>query len=331
MDHPPLDVTVTRDPVVESRHRVDAVIAGPEGVVTSWGQADRPTLARSGLKLVQALPLVRTGAADRFGLSPEELTLACSSHNGEPAHIERVTAWLKRIGLDESALECGPALPRPESALVEHLQAGGQSTRVAHNCSGKHTGFLTVARHLGVDPGGYVEPDHPVQVLVTEALSELCQVDVSDQQPGRDGCGIPTWAVPLAALAGAMARLVQPTGARPALAPETVTAAGRLVEAVAPRAWWLSGTGRHEVEVADQATEPVVLKAGAEGVFMGALPGQGLGIAVKAADGAARAAEVGISAVLAHLGALPSSAVDQVVHNSQGLAVGSISTSPVVC
>lgn len=327
MDHPPLDVTVIRDPVVESRHRVDAVVAGPDGVQSVWGQAERPTLARSGLKLVQALPLIRTGAADRFELSPEELTLACSSHNGEPAQIGRISAWLERIGLDEMALECGPALPRPESALVEHLRAGGGPSRVFHNCSGKHTGFLTVARHLRVDPSGYVEPDHPVQELVAEALSELCRVDLTPQQPGRDGCGIPTWSVPLAGLAGAMARLVRPDESDP----ETRAAANRLIGAVTPRAWWLSGTGRHEVEVAEVATEPVVLKAGAEGVFMGALPERGLGIAVKAVDGAARAAEVGVSAILAHLGALPSSSVDQVVHNSQGLAVGSVSTSPVVC
>jgi L-asparaginase II len=313
-------ISVTRDPAVESVHHVDAVVAGPDGTELIWGDGRRPTVARSGLKPIQALPLVRTGAADRYGLGGDELALACASHNAEPAHVATVLAWLDRLGLGPDALECGPALPRLDEDLAAHHRAGGGPEAICNNCSGKHAGFLTVALHLGVDPAGYIEPDHPVQRLVTEATAELCRVDLAGQIPGRDGCGIPTWSIPLADLAGAMARLVRPA----ALAPSWAEPARRITGSVLPRPWWISGRGRHEVAVAELATEPVLLKAGAEGVFLGALPQRGLGLAVKAADGASRAAQVGVSAVLAHLGALPAEAVAQPVHNVVGRVVGSI-------
>lgn len=269
---------------------------------------------------MQGLPLVRTGAADRFGLSDDELALACASHSGEPRHVETVRAWLGRIGLSEDALSCGAALPLEHDELTAHIRAGRGLEAACNNCSGKHAGFLTVARHLGADPEGYIEPDHPVQGLVTEAISELCRVDLAGQTPGRDGCGIPTWSVPLASLAGGMARLGRPD----TLPSSWAQAAGRITAAVGPRPWWISGTGRHEVNVAAVATEPILLKGGAEGVYLGTLPERGLGIAVKAADGAARAAQVGVSAVLAHLGAIPCDAVAQEVRNAAGRVVGSI-------
>ncbi len=330
-----MKISVTRGSVVESLHHVDGVVVGPGGPPLAWGDPDRPTLARSGLKLVQALPLVRSGAADRFELSPEELVLACASHSAEPGHVEAVATWLDRIGLEPTDLECGAALPRVPDQLGRHLASGRGPEAIFNNCSGKHAGFLTLARHLGVDPAGYIQPEHPVQELVTGAIEVACGVGVADQTPGRDGCGIPTWSVPLVGLARSMAALAAGAGdgdpaggdSTPASSwpdPSWGEAATRVVDAVAPRPWWISGTDRHEVVMAGHATEPLVLKAGAEGVFMGALPERGLGFAVKAADGAARAAEVAVAAVLAHLGALPGEAVAQPVHNVAGLVVGSI-------
>lgn len=313
-------ISVTRDPVVESVHHVDAVVADQAGTRLTWGDADRPTLARSGLKPIQALPLIRTGAADRFMVSDDELALACASHNAEPGHVSAVEGWLARIGLAPSDLECGPALPRITNDLTAHLRAGRGQEPICNNCSGKHAGFLSVAQHLGIDHRGYLEPAHPVQRLVSEAISEFCRVDLSGQTPGRDGCGIPTWSIPLSDLAGAMARLVDPVD----LDGSWAEPARRLAAVLPSRAWLMSGTDRHEVVVAGRATEPVIIKAGAEGVFMAALPERGLGLAVKAADGAARAAEVAISSVLAHLGALPGDAVAKPVTNVAGLVVGSV-------
>lgn len=313
-------ISVTRDPVVESIHHVDAVVADARGPQLVWGDPDRPTLARSGLKPIQALPLVQTGAAERFELSDDEMVLACASHNAEPGHVSTVEAWLARIGLGPEALECGPALPRGDDDLAEHFQAGRGPEAIFNNCSGKHAGFLTVAKHLGVDHRGYLEPEHPIQQLVTEVVSAFCRTDLAGQVPGRDGCGIPTWSLPLAELAGAMARLVTPGS----VDPRWDLATARVTAAVPSRAWWISGTGRHEVELADRASEPILTKAGAEGVFMAGLPERGLGVAVKAADGAGRAAQVALSAVLAHLGVVPTDAVTKPVTNVAGRVVGSV-------
>ena len=315
-----MQIEVSRGPVVESVHHVDAVVVGTDGPRLVWGDGTRPTVPRSAVKFLQAIPLLRTGAADRFGVDDDELALACSSHSAEPAHVAAARAWLARIDLDERALACGPDLPIDESARIAHVRSGGVPEPVFNCCSGKHAGFLAVCRHLGFDHDGYVEPDHPVQRLVGEAVAEFCRFDVADQEPGRDGCGIPTWAIPLDHLAGAMARLVTPAG----LTGSTAAAAARLVAAIPSRAWWVSGTGRHEVEVTALADEPVLIKAGAEGVFLAGLPRRGLGMAVKAVDGSSRAAELGVSTVLAHLGVVPVDATRRPVCNKAGAVVGTM-------
>lgn len=314
---------MTRGPWVESAHRVDAVVVGPDGPRLIWGDGTIPTIPRSAVKFLQALPLLRSGAAERYGVDDDELALACASHSAEPGHVAVLRAWLDRIGLEEEVLACGPDLPIDEAARHAHLRAGGGPLPILNGCSGKHAGFLTVCRHLGLDPAGYIEPDHPVQALVTEAIAELCCFDLEDQAPGRDGCGIPTWAVPLDHLAAAMARLVDPGG----LTGPTAAAARRLVDATPSRAWWMSGTGRHEVEVTGRAREPVLIKGGAEGVYLAGLPERGLGVAVKAADGASRAAQLGVSTVLAHLGVLPTEAARRPVRNKAGTVVGTMAAS----
>jgi L-asparaginase II len=315
-----MQISATRGPVVESVHHVDAVVADVDGARLVWGDGGRPVIARSALKFLQALPLLRTGAGDRFGVSDDELALACSSHSAEPAHVEAARGWLARIGLDEGALECGPDLPIDDAARIAHLRSGGGPLPVLNGCSGKHIGFLTVARHLGLDHEGYIEPDHPVQAQVTEAIAEFCRHDLGDQRPGRDGCGIPTWAIPLDRLAASMARLVASDG----LIGASAAAAGRLVDTIPSRSWWVSGTGRHEVAVVALAAEPLLIKSGAEGVFLAGLPHRGFGVAVKAADGAGRAAQIGVSTVLAHLGVLTPDAARRPVRNKAGVVVGEL-------
>ncbi|MEM7324717.1 MAG: asparaginase [Actinomycetota bacterium] len=314
-------IVVTRGPVAESEHRVHGVIADVNGPRAVWGDRTRAVIPRSAIKFIQAVPLVRTGAAKRFNVTDIELALACSSHSGEAAHVDAVRAWLARIGLDESALECGPDDP-----IAGPGDRVGLSPEPIYNCcSGKHTGFLTVARHLGMDHRGYIEPDHPVQKLVTEAIEDVTGVDLSNQTPGRDGCAIPTFAIPLIDLATAMARLTGPERLSPELrASGTDEAARRLIEAPNGRQFWISGTGRHEVFLGDAVAEPLMVKAGAEGVFMAALPERGIGLACKAEDGGQRAAQAGISAMLAWVGALAEDRVAAAVHNKSDDLVGHI-------
>lgn len=318
-------IVVTRGPVEESEHQVHGVISDLTGPVAVWGDQDRSVIPRSAIKFIQAMPLLRTGAAAHYDVSEIELALACSSHSGESAHVDAVRAWLSRIGLDETALECGPDMPIAGAGDRPNLTP----EPIYNCCSGKHAGFLTVAQHLGIDHRGYIEPDHPIQQLVTEAIQDLTGRDLSGQIPGRDGCAIPTFAIPLTDLARSMARLTRPD----ALAPELVErgtdiAATRLMDAPNGRQFWISGTGRHEVFLGEAITEPLMVKAGAEGVYMAALPERGIGFACKAEDGASRAAEVAISAMLSWAGALPAERVAKDVTNKSDDTVGAI-TVPV--
>lgn len=284
----PLTVELWRGPHAESRHVVHAVVADAAGsVVRSWGDPDRLTHPRSAVKPLQALPLVETGAADAFGLGSVELALACASHNGEPNHVTAVEDWLARIGCTVADLECGT-----EQA---HLDLDPGATAARNNCSGKHVGFLTVARHLGVDTAGYIRPEHPVQELVRATLAETTRTALDLAHAGIDGCGIPVHPMPLHAIATAAAGFGSPTG-WPGVRAE---AARRLAAAMVAQPWYVAGTGRLCTDLLAAAGGDVVVKVGAEGVQLAALPGLGLGVAVKAEDGSRPASEVGLGHVLA--------------------------------
>lgn len=313
-----LTIEVHRGDIIESVHHVNAVVASAEATVDAWGDASAPTIARSAIKSVQAIPLITSGAADSFSLTDSELGLACASHNAEPRHIDAVAAWLDRIGLDERALECGPSRPIGEAA-ADGLIADGQAFRPIHNCcSGKHTGFLSIAQHVGFDPSGYISLDHPVQKMVTDAVEAFTGLTLDGARRGVDGCGIPVFAIPVENLARAMARLANPIG----VPDDMATAAKRLAAALPSESFWVSGTDRAEMEIAEAATEPIVAKTGAEGVFMAALPERGIGIALKAHDGARRAAEIAIGAVLHRLGAVAKPILQPPVTNTLGDHVG---------
>ena len=282
----PLLVELVRLPLAESSHRVHAVVVDPAGeVVRAWGDPERLTHPRSSVKPLQALPLVETGAADAFGLSQVQLALACSSHNGEPRHVEEVDAWLARIGCTVEDLECG-------------AQAGRGPTPSGNNCSGKHVGFLTVARHLGVDPKGYTRPDHAVQRLVTTALAETTGTKLDPALAGTDGCGIPVHPVPLRSIAFAAARF----GAAPeSWSADRADAARRLAAAMVAEPWLVAGTDRLCTDLLADGAGDVIVKDGAEGVQFAALPRLGLGIAVKAEDGSVPASEIALGHVLAEV------------------------------
>jgi L-asparaginase II len=290
----PLLVEVTRGAMVESRHAVAFAAVDASGRRVAWrGEVEAPVYARSAVKGLQALPLLETGAAERWGLSDAEIALACASHNGEPRHVAAVLAWLARIGLSAGDLECGSHLPYHEPSAAVLIRAGQGPTPAHNNCSGKHAGFLSTARHKGEPSKGYIAADHPVQRRVTRALEEMCGADLSRAPVGIDGCGIPTIGIPLEKLALGMARLADPSG----FPGERRAAAERIRRAVAAEPFMVAGSGRFCTEVMAEAGPAAFVKTGAEGVFCAALPGKGLGIALKAADGAGRAAE----AVMAHL------------------------------
>jgi L-asparaginase II len=294
----PIMVEVTRGPMVESRHRAAFAVADTNGkVVMHAGDVERPVYPRSAIKPLQALALVETGAADAFALDDAEIALACASHNGEGRHVKTVRAWLDRIGCTTDDLECGAHLPYDEAALVALLRGGESATPAHNNCSGKHAGFLSVARHLDYPTAGYIKIEHPVQQRILGILETLAGCDLGDAPRAIDGCGIPTLGIPLGNLALAMARF-----ADPADQPEARQAAvARIRKAVAAEPFMIAGTGRFCTRMMELTGERALVKTGAEGVYCAALPELGLGIALKVEDGAARAAEVIMAQLLVRL------------------------------
>lgn len=295
----PVLVEAWRGALVESRHRGAAVVVDAQGrVVAAWGDIERSVYGRSAIKPLQALPLVESGAADRYGLGERALALACASHHGEPMHVAAVAAWLDRLGLGPADLECGAHLPADMAAAHALIRAGEQPSPLHNNCSGKHAGFLTTARHYGEPTRGYIGPDHPVQRRVLRALEGMTGLELSRAPRGVDGCGIPVIGIPLRALAQAWARLADIKG----LPAERAAAARRLLDAMAAEPLMVDGTGGFTAMVMAAAGHAVRLKPGAEGMFCAALPMHGLGVALKIADGAGRASEVAMGAILAGLG-----------------------------
>ena len=294
----PVLVEVLRGGVVESRHRgAVAVCDGDGNTVLALGDVERPVFPRSAVKAIQALPLIESGAADAFGFDDADIALACASHSGEPRHAERAASMLARAGLTAAALECGAHWPGSQDATIALARSGGQPGAVHNNCSGKHAGFLCTCVHRGVDHHGYVRRDHDAQRWVREAMQSVTGATHDEDVCGTDGCSIPTFAVPLANLAAGFARMA--AGTR--LNPPRAAAAKRILAACMAHPFYVSGTGRADLQLMEAGPGRVFTKTGAEGVFCAALPELGLGIALKCDDGAGRAAEVMIAAVLAGL------------------------------
>jgi L-asparaginase II len=294
----PVLVEVTRGTVVESRHAGAVAVVDTTGrVVLSLGDVERPVFPRSAVKAIQALPLIESGAADRFGFGAEELALACASHSGEPGHVETAERMLRSASLDVSALKCGAHWPLNSEASRALVRSGGTATAIHNNCSGKHAGFICACCAIGADVGSYHEPEHPVQREVKAALESFSGIALSDHVQATDGCSVPTWAMPLSALARAFAVIATGAG----LGPERAKAMARLRGAVAEKPWHVAGTGRFCTEIMRAFGSRIFIKTGAEGVYCAALPDQGWGIAVKCDDGAGRAAEVMVAATLAWL------------------------------
>lgn len=328
----PIVVEVTRGTMVESVHRVVAAVTDADGKpVLAWGDIDRLVYGRSAIKPIQALPVLESGAANAFGLGEDEVTLCCASHSGEPMHVERVTAWLGRIGLSADDLECGPQMPIHEPSAHAMIRAGQTPTRAHNNCSGKHSGMLTTAVHLGEPTKGYIREEHPVQRRLRATMEEMSGCDLDGVPTGYDGCGIPVYGVPLRGMATAMAQFADPSH----LTPTRAEAARRIVAACARHPLLIGGTGRFNSALLAETGETCLLKSGAEGVFAGAAPGRGVGICLKADDGNGRAASAAMGAILRHLGVIDDAMAARLsdtlvpsVRNWEGRLVGQIRPAP---
>ncbi len=323
-----LFVEVTRNDTVESRHFGAAVVCDFKGsVLESWGDIEKLVFPRSALKPFQAIGVVESGASDHYALSNAEISLACASHRGEPMHLEGVTSWLTRLGLNQNHLTCGAELPEDEATAQQLLVSGQKTCRYHHNCSGKHAAFLTTALHLGEPVENYHQINHPVQQQSLGIISDLAQIDLRNCPMGIDGCGFPAPAMPLVHLGIAMARFANPAD----LSDHRAKAIRRIREAVIDKPLYMAGHGSLVSELNKITRGAILAKTGAEGVIIAALPERGLGIALKISDGNARARPVALLAILNHLGALSEEEkyklrthIKTNIPNSQDLVVGEI-------
>jgi L-asparaginase II len=322
----PVLVEVTRGNRVESRHRgAVAVIDAGGATVFSLGDIDAATFPRSACKAMQALPLVESGAADAYGFGDREIALACASHSGEPAHVELAASMLKAAGRGEEALECGAHWSFQQRVLLDQARSIDRPGQLHNNCSGKHAGFICACCHSGRDPKGYVTYEHPLQAEIRDTMADLTGTPLTRDNAGFDGCSIPTYAVPLKALAHGFAKMASGEG----LGPHRAKASKRIIEACMAEPFYVAGTGRTCTQIMEVAPGRVFAKTGAEGVFCAAVPERGLGIAVKCDDGASRAADSIIAGILARffdddIRAKLSGIANHTMHNWNSIEVGEV-------
>lgn len=286
-----------RGGMLECLHAGHAVIWGPGGMEAAWGDPQTVIFPRSSCKMIQALPLVESGAADAAGLTERQLALACASHNGSALHTDAVGQWLGGLGLGEADLRCGVQWPSDIKARDGLVKTDATPCQIHNNCSGKHSGFLTLNRHLKGGPD-YTEADHPVQRAVRAATEEVC----GETSPGYgiDGCSAPNFAISVAGLARAMAFFA-------AANPQGDTrnrATARLTRAMATYPEMVAGEGECDTALMRAMGHKVATKGGADGVYVAILPEQRRGIALKVMDGAERGKDAAITALLIRLGVL---------------------------
>ncbi len=329
--HQPL-VKVTRGEAIESVHYGALAVVDCRGeVLTRVGSPESTAFLRSAAKPFQALPLLTSGAVDRFRITARELAVIVASHNGEKAHLDAVLSILKKIGCKPSQLQCGAHMPfyRPAAAA---LARKGRSPSVLHNnCSGKHAGMLALARHWGIPARDYLDPAHPVQSTIRKVLATFSGVSEGAILGGVDGCSAPTFALSLREAALAYARLLDPRFGTA----EERAAADRVVAAMRAYPGMVGGTGRLDTALMRSTGGLFISKIGAEGFYGMAYRdgGKGIGIALKIADGDGDRARTSVAVeLLAQLGLLEAGAIAKVlksqrlpdIRNARGRVVGKV-------
>ncbi len=282
-------VEVWRGPIVESRHRGHlTAVAGEGETIASLGFPETVTYLRSSAKPFQALPVIVSGAADRFGFTEQEIAIACGSHSGEPIHVNTVRSMLGKIGLDESALKCGVHEPFSAEVARELARSQKPPSVLQNNCSGKHAAMLALALHIGAATESYDDWRNPVQQMIAETFANFSGVALPQIAVGVDGCGVPVFGVPVRAMALMYARLVSPAQSFDAA---TRDACKRIIKAMIDFPEMVGGTkDRLDTELIRAGAGRLISKIGAEGVYtVGVLPSaewpSGLGLALKIEDG----------------------------------------------
>lgn len=289
-------INVYRGPYVESTHDIHIAVVNHKGdLLYSYGDPERLSFARSSMKPFQAVPLVETGAAEHFGFTQKDIALACASHSGEEFHRSGVYSILERIDLPEDALQCGAHVPRDREGYEKHILAGGKLTPVFSNCSGKHSGMLATAVHMGEETDTYREQTHPLQKRILKTIAEICDYPEAEIAMSVDGCGVPVHRLPIENTAFGFARLAHPEGTN------HKDALVKIRDAMMAYPEMVGGTHRFDTDLMKAYDGNIVAKGGAEGVQCIGVVDRGLGIMIKVEDGNDRARSAASMEVLKQL------------------------------
>lgn len=298
MNEPVVLAEISRGQFLESAHFGHAVVCDDTGnVIKYWGNPDEMILPRSSCKMIQALPLITSGASEAFRLSTRQLALACASHQGAAIHTDAVKNWLENLSMGDADFRCGAQMPEDRTAREALVKSDHMPCQFHNNCSGKHSGFLTLSKHLKAGPE-YIEADHPVQRACLDAF----EMTTNAKSPGFaiDGCSAPNYAASLSNVARAMAWFASAAQRSDRIS----NAACTLVDAMRLHPELVAGEGRACTELMHAMDGKVAIKTGAEGVFIAIVPEKKIGIAVKVTDGARRGSECAIAALLVAIGVL---------------------------
>ena len=332
-------VELTRGTIVESIHHGAVAVADASGKLHAWwGDPQIVTYLRSSAKPFQALPLVESGAAAQYDLTPKQIAVICSSHSGTNEHVQTVASIQSIVGVTEDDLLCGVHPPYHYETAQRMKEEQREPTPNFHNCSGKHTGMLAMARFLKESLSDYIDPHHPVQGLILQTFAEMCGLDPGEVVLGTDGCSVPNFAVPLQAAARAYARLMDSSG----LSADRAEACRKVVAAMTSNPYMVAGPDRFDTRLMEVTGSRLLTKGGAEGyqgigIPAGALgpDSSAVGVAIKIADGdrGHRVRAIVALAVLEGLGVLPIEEREalaefgpRVLTNSSGLTVGQLRT-----
>jgi L-asparaginase II len=327
MDEPMMDdaglpedvplAAVRRGELVESVHRGRLAVFGPRGdEIEALGDPEAYVYLRSSAKPFQALPLILSGAADAFGLTDEEVAVACASHNAEEPHLAAVRSILEKAGLSEDDLQSGAHLPMYEPAAAKLVRGGEEPSSIHGNCSGKHAGMLAVCVHEGYETLDYREPGHPLQRRILGLMAEVCGVEEDEVLVAGDNCGVPAFALPMRSFATGLARIATGDGLPDRLA----DAALRIRDVMRSYPFMVAGTGRFDTELMERTR--LLAKGGAEAVLAVGDP-EGWGMALKISDGSHRAVRPAALAALEHMGVRVGDG-ESIVRGLHGETVGEI-------
>jgi L-asparaginase II len=329
----------TRSGITESVHHGVVVAVDVAGdVVAAAGDPEQVVFFRSSAKPFQAIPVVESGAADAFGLTPAELALCCASHHGSPDHQRQVAAMLAKLGLSAADLQCGCPLPIDEEEAARVVLGLAARTPLQCDCSGKHGGMLATIVHEGLSRPGYLAPGHPLQQRILEIMAEVMRMPREAIVLGTDGCSLPTFGAPLRAFATAYAALAAPERVPAGAGRAHAAALDRLRAAMTAHPENVSGRGSLVADLMTLSDGRVVAKSGAEGLLCLAIPERELGIAIRVADGSFRAHPVVATATLEQLGILDAATRDAILarhspelRNHNGRLIGEIRPAFELC